>query len=59
MLDLANVIAGADTFIGNQSSALALAIGLGVANIHCEARTDMPLTRNECYFPRMTNVAYF
>jgi hypothetical protein len=59
MLDLANVIAGADTFIGNQSSALALAIGLGVPNIHCEARTDMPLTRNECYFPRMTNVAYF
>ena len=59
MLDLAEVIAGADTFIGNQSSALAMAIGLGVPNIHCEARTDMPLTRNECYFPLMTNVAYF
>jgi len=59
MLDLANVIAGASMFIGNQSSALALAIGLGVADIRCEARTDMPLERNECYFPRMTNVVYF
>ena len=59
MLDLANVIAGASIFIGNQSSALALAIGLGVADIRVEARTDMPLDRNECYFPKMTNVVYF
>jgi len=59
MLDLAQVIAGASMFIGNQSSALALAIGLGVADIRCEARKDMPLERNECYFPQMQNVEYF
>ena len=58
MLDLARVIAGAAQFIGNQSSALAMAIGLGVPSILCEARTDMPLSRNECYFPQMTNVQY-
>ena len=58
MLDLAQVIAGAEEFIGNQSSALAMAIGLGVGRIRCEARTDMPLGRNECYFPQMTNVEY-
>ena len=59
MLDLAQVIAGAAQFIGNQSSALAMAIGLGVPSILCEARTDMPRDRNECYFPKMTNVVYF
>ena len=58
MLDLARVIAGAAQFIGNQSSALAMAIGLGVPSILCEARTDMPLARNECYFPQMPNVQY-
>jgi len=59
ILELANVIAGSSIFVGNQSSALALAIGLGVADVRCEARTDMPLARNECYFPQMTNVMYF
>jgi hypothetical protein len=59
MLEVANVIAGADKFIGNQSSNLALAIGLGVPNIQCEARVDIPLIRNECYFPKMSNVTYF
>jgi len=59
MLEVAEVIAGADTFIGNQSSNLALAIGLGIPNIHCEARVDMPLARNECYFPKMDNITYF
>jgi hypothetical protein len=59
MLEVANVIAGADMFIGNQSSNLALAVGLGVQNIYCEARVDMPLTRNECYFPKMNNITYF
>jgi hypothetical protein len=58
MLELAEVIAGAPQFIGNQSSALAMAIGLGVPQILCEARIDMPLERNECYFPQMTNVEY-
>jgi hypothetical protein len=59
MLEVASVIAGADMFIGNQSSNLALAIGIGVPNIHCEARVDMPLARNECYFPEMGNITYF
>jgi hypothetical protein len=59
MLEVAEVIAGADTFIGNQSSNLALAIGLGVAKVHCEARVDMPLARNECYFANMGTITYF
>ncbi len=59
MLELAEVIAGADVFVGNQSQCLALAIGLGVEEIWCEARRDMPLDRNECYFPLMENVNYF
>jgi hypothetical protein len=59
MLELASVIAGATTFIGNQSQCYALAVGLGVPNIRCEARMDMPLARNECYFPNMGNVTYF
>lgn len=59
MLELASVIAGADIFIGNQSQAYALAVGLGVPEIWCEARVDMPLERNECYFPLMSNIQYF
>ena len=58
MLELASVIAGADVFIGNQSQCYALAVGLGLGDIVCEARVDMPLERNECYFPRMPNVRY-
>lgn len=50
LLDLAEVIAGADEFIGNQSLALSLAIGLGVPYA-CELRADLPIERNECYFP--------
>jgi len=58
MLDLAEVIAGAEMFIGNQSQALALAIGLGV-HVNCERRLDMPIERNECYFPGNPNIGYF
>ena len=58
MLDLAELIAGAGTFIGNQSQAYALAVGLGVPDIVLEARVDMPLERNECYFPRFPNIRY-
>lgn len=58
MLDLAEVIAGAKLFIGNQSQALALAIGLGTPYF-CEARRDLPLERNECYFPNQPNGRYF
>lgn len=49
-LDLAEIIAGSTQFIGNQSLALSLAIGLGT-NYIMEARDDLPLNRNECYFP--------
>jgi ADP-heptose:LPS heptosyltransferase len=58
MLELAQVIAGAKLFIGNQSQALALAIGLGTP-YYCEARRDLPLERNECYFPNQPNGTYF
>lgn len=58
MLDLAQIIAGAETFVGNQSQAYALAVGLGVEDIVLEARVDMPLERNECYFPRFDNIRY-
>lgn len=58
MLELASVIAGADRFIGNQSQAYALAVGLGVPDIQLEARQDLPLARNECYFPRFPNIRY-
>jgi hypothetical protein len=58
MLELAEYIAGAETFIGNQSSCLALAIGLGT-KFYCEVRTDLPINRNECYFPAHPNGNYF
>jgi len=58
MLELAEVIAGAESFVGNQSQAYALAVGLGVADIVLEARVDMPLARNECYFPKFPNIRY-
>lgn len=58
MLDLAEIIAGADEFIGNQSVALSLAIGLG-KKFNCEHRRDLPLARNECYFPDHPKGFYF
>jgi len=57
-LELAQIIAGAKMFIGNQSQALALSIGLGV-HTFCEIRRDLPLERNECYFPTHPRVRYF
>lgn len=59
MLELAEYIAGSSCFIGNQSQCLALAIGLGVADIRCEARRDLPLERNECYFAQRRHIEYF
>lgn len=50
MMEMAQVIAGSEHFIGNQSVALAIAQGLGVAYIF-EMRRDLPLERNESYFP--------
>jgi hypothetical protein len=57
-LDVANIIKGVGTFIGNQSVALSLAIGLGV-EFYCEARRDLPTERNECYFPKQPGGRYF
>ena len=58
MLDLAQLISGADLFIGNQSVALSLAIGLG-KTVYCEARDDLPMERNECFFPDNELITYF
>lgn len=58
MLELASIIAGAERFIGNQSQCLALAIGLGI-DYYCEARQDLPLERNECYFDGHPKGHYF
>ena len=59
MLEIAQYIDGAEIFIGNQSMALALAIGLGCGEIWCEARRDLPIERNECYFPMQPGMNYF
>lgn len=58
LLDMAEVIAGADQFIGNQSVALSLAIGLG-REFAVETRSDLPLERNECWFPEHPKGDYF
>lgn len=58
LLELAQWIAGAEQFIGNQSLALSLAIGLGV-EYACELRRDLPRERNECWFPNQPKGNYF
>lgn len=58
MLELASVIAGAEQFVGNQSVALSIAQGLRVPYAF-EARADLPIERNESYFPNHTNGQYF
>lgn len=58
MLEMAEVIAGAKKFIGNQSMALSLAIGLGT-NTWCESRKDLPINRNECGNFNPGRVCYF
>ncbi len=58
LLELAEVIAGADQFVGNQSLGLSLAIGLG-ADWACELRRDLPQERNECWFPDHPRGEYF
>lgn len=57
-LEMAQIIAGASNFIGNQSMALSIAIGLGV-QFWCEARRDLPIERNECYFSEQPGGNYF
>lgn len=49
LLEWAELINGADCFVGNQSVGLSIAVGLGKP-FFCEMRTDLPRERNECYF---------
>ena len=58
MLELAEVIAGAELFIGNQSVALSIAQGLRVPYMF-EARRDLPEHRNESYFSNHKDGGYF
>ena len=55
--ELADVIAGADLFMGNQSAAYSIAMGLGKSSV-LETIKIKPLANNECYFPR-NNCQYF
>jgi len=55
--ELADVIAGADLFMGNQSAAYSIAMGLGKSSV-LETIKIKPLHNNECYFPR-DNCQYF
>jgi len=54
MMEMAQIIAGAELFIGNQSVALSIAQGLRVP-YRFERRRDLPLERNESYFPTHEN----
>lgn len=56
-LELANVVAGAELVITNQSFIYSLAMGLGKQTV-LETMKMKPLHMNECYFPR-DNVQYF
>jgi hypothetical protein len=56
VLECAQVIAGADQFVGTQSMCLSIALGLG-KTILCEPRKDIRPEQNECYFVR-PNVHY-
>lgn len=55
--ELADVISGADLFMGNQSVAYSIAMGLGKSSV-LETIKIKPLQNNECYFPR-DNCQYF
>jgi hypothetical protein len=49
--ELADIIAGADLFLGNQSMAYSIATGLGKETM-LEIHKIKPLKYSECYFPR-------
>lgn len=55
--DMARVIAGCDTFLGNQTFAYGIAQGLGKSTI-LETLKWRTLENNECFFPR-PNCYYF
>jgi hypothetical protein len=56
-LELAGLIEGADLFLGNQSMALSIAMGLGKPSV-VELHKIKPMQLRECFFPR-TNITYF
>lgn len=56
-LELANIVAGADLVMANQSFVYSIAMGLGKDTI-LETIKIKPLENNECYFPR-SNTQYF
>jgi len=56
-LDMAEVIAGADTFISNQTFAYSIAKGVGQTTI-LETLSFRPLQTNECFLP-VENCFYF
>jgi hypothetical protein len=56
-LELANIVAGADLVMANQSFVYSIAIGLGKSTV-LETIKIKPLQMNECFFPR-TNTQYF
>jgi len=58
MLEMAEVIAGCDKFYGNQSIGLSIAQGLRVPYSY-ETRRDLPMNRNEGYYPNHENGSYF
>jgi len=55
--EMADIIAGADLFMGNQSVPYSLAMGLGKSTV-LETIKIKHLQHNECYFPR-SNCQYF
>ena len=57
LLEMAAVINGADLFVGNQSVAYSLAMGMGKTSV-LETIKIKPLHNNECFFPR-NNITYF
>ena len=59
LLEVAEYIAGSKVFVGNQSVALSLAIGLGHQEILCEVRRDLPSEKNECFFKDRPGITYF
>jgi hypothetical protein len=58
LLDVAEVIAGCEQFLGNQSVALSVAQGLRVPYAY-ETRRDLPMERNESFFSNHENGEYF
>jgi hypothetical protein len=56
-LELAGLIEGAELFLGNQSMALSIAMGLGKTSV-VELHKIKPMQHRECFFPR-PNITYF